>query len=276
MRSSILRGALLAALLVTGCSPAASPTPPPDESFVLRLWTTQAIPPKDAFLIGSTLVIADGVLYVPGAVPAIFPGPLLTPWGQRPIGSNGIAKIVAQAQEAGLLGPLSDFTGESAPGAPTGHILIGPASRPSELIGDPNAVMMCITTPCVPPPGTPNAFAGFWQWVQSAPYDVLADDLGPETLEPPTRIALLVGEPPSDPTMPGGRVDWPLGTWAETGAPFGGDATSRCVTLEGDQLAAVLPALQQANQLSVFVDGAGQERGLTARVLLPPDEDPCA
>ena len=50
----------------------------------------------------SVLISGDGRVFVPGAVPAIFPGPLLPAVGVRSISEDGIQRVLAAARDAGL------------------------------------------------------------------------------------------------------------------------------------------------------------------------------
>ncbi|CAB4598716.1 unannotated protein [freshwater metagenome] len=55
------------------------------------------------------MVSGDGRAFVPGAVTAIFPGPLLQPMGVRTITPAGIERLLARAQELGLLAPAPSY-----------------------------------------------------------------------------------------------------------------------------------------------------------------------
>ena len=57
----------------------------------------------------SLVVSGDGRAFVPGAVPAIYPGPLLMPMGVRTISEAGIQQVLAEASTAGLLATPPDY-----------------------------------------------------------------------------------------------------------------------------------------------------------------------
>ncbi len=57
------------------------------------------------------LVSGDGRVFAPGAVPAIFPGPLLPSVMVRSITEDGIQALLGAAQRAGLLAAPPDYTG---------------------------------------------------------------------------------------------------------------------------------------------------------------------
>ncbi|HET7726431.1 MAG TPA: hypothetical protein VFK54_03810 [Candidatus Limnocylindrales bacterium] len=276
MRSVTLVAALAVALAACTGSGDAGPSSPPAAAFELRAWTTQALPPDASFAGGPMLAITDGQAITPGAVPAIYPGPLVTPLIARPITEAGMARIVAEMEAAGLLGERTDFTERMPPGAPLAHILVSLDGASREVTGDPSRVIQCIAPPCVPPPGTPEAFATIW----NALFDLggwLGSAVGTEQPYVARRAAILVTEPTIDPAFAGQVVAWPLdGTFAETGIAFPGVGGARCVIVEGETLEAIRPSLEAANQLTRFRDRTGVERGLIVRWLVPNEPDPCS
>jgi hypothetical protein len=68
------------------------------------------VPIEYAFVNTPTLVVSgDGRAFVPGAVTAIFPGPLLQPMAVRTVTPVGIERLLARAQELGLLAPAPSY-----------------------------------------------------------------------------------------------------------------------------------------------------------------------
>jgi hypothetical protein len=252
-------------------SPSASPAP---EQVIIRAWTTQALPPPAQFTTGASVAIADGKVIVPGAMILIYPGPLLPPLVERPISQIGISRILEAAQAAGLLQGPEDLTGGIPPGGITGHILFVLGGQEREVIGDPGKQIMCITTPCVPPAGTPEAFGSYWAQLSNPASLAGESELGPEGPYVPTRVAVLVTDPPADdPGLEPGIAQWPLITpIREFGAQLG---TDRCGLVEGAELPAFLTAAGQANQLTRWTDGTTGDRVLIVRPLLPGEPDPC-
>lgn len=57
----------------------------------------------------SFLLAGDGRAFTPGAVPAIYPGPLLVPMFERSVTQQGIEKVLQLADDAGLLGEIPDY-----------------------------------------------------------------------------------------------------------------------------------------------------------------------
>jgi hypothetical protein len=270
----------LVAGLAAGCGSSAGTSPTgPAGGFAVRAWVTQAIPPVDAFpSAGPSLAINDGLLIVPGPVPAIYPGPLLPNLQQRPISDAGLATIHAAAAAAGLLDGPTDLTGGTLPGGQTAHLLFVIDGVEREVLGNPGKQIVCITTPCEAAPGSPEAFAGFWSRLTDVA-GWLGAELGQETPWEPGRVAVLLTEPRLDATIPPSFIPWPLDEPMDKfGTVFAtpeGTPPVRCGVIEGDELAAALAAFRSANQLTRWTDAAGNEYGAVVRPLFPGEPDPC-
>ncbi|HLO36502.1 MAG TPA: hypothetical protein VK194_10485, partial [Candidatus Deferrimicrobium sp.] len=240
---------------------------------------TQALPPATSFAMLPMVTIAGGV-FIDGrvAVPAIYPGPLLIVPSERTITAGGVATIVAEARTVGLLGDRTDFTGGALlPGAPLGHVEIRADGVLRELLGDPSRLVRCGTgLRCQADPGTPEAFAAFWQRLSTLS-EWIGAELGPEATHRPIALAVLVVQPEAAQGIVPGRADWPLATpILEFGDPFDGLAGVRCGVVAGPDLVLLLPAAAAANQLTRFVDARGTERSLIVRVVLPGDARGCS
>jgi hypothetical protein len=279
--------ALLVAVVLAGCGGSAqSPSPAPSDGhppggFLLRATTTQALPPESRFGWFPTVAITgDRVLVLQGAVPAIYPGPLLAPLFGRLISDAGYGRIVERAMAFGLLTGNGDFTPpDVAPGQALGKIEIVVDGTMRVLVGDPSRVIMCIQAPCDPAPGTPEAFGSFWQALSDLP-SWLGADLGPEAPYVAQAVALLI-EPPvvGDADIPARVSPWPLGgPLADVGRPIGGGQLPRCATIRGDDAQTLLAAFANATQLTNWADAGTDPPSavfLQVRPLLP-GEDACA
>lgn len=271
---------VLAAGLVAACTGSGgSPSPSEPAGFSLRAWVTQALPPIDSFAIsGPSIVVDRGALITQGPVPAIFPGPLMPNLIARPISEAGIEAIVAAARAAGLLDGPTDLTGGGMPGAQVGHLRFVVDGVEREVLGDPNRQIVCVTAPCDPAAGTPEAFGTFWARL-SDPTGWLAGELGRETLYDPERLAVLLTEPRLDATIQPSIAPWPIdGELLKFGTVFAvpqGTPPVRCGVIEGDDVVAALAAFRAANQLTRWTDGTGAERGAIIRPLFPGEADPC-
>ena len=92
--------------LAAACSSGSGSPAPSDDAapYALRATPHQAIPPESQFTwLPYALITADGVVVTQGAVPAIFPGPLLSPLFGAPITESGFNQVVERARTLGLL-----------------------------------------------------------------------------------------------------------------------------------------------------------------------------
>lgn len=255
-------------------------TPTPDAGFYLRTWLSQALPPPQTFGWLPMLTISEGkVIDGNVAVPAIYPGPLLILPFEREITADGQLSVVDEARRLGLLSDATDFTGDGvAPGSQLGHIELVVDGVRRELVGDPGLSVPCdAQNRCVADPATPAAFAAFWQQLSYLD-GWIANELGPTLTYQPERLAVLVQPALPDPDgLQRQVVAWPLDTdFAEFGQPFAANPDMRCATVAGDELEILLPVLNAANQLTVFIDGQDAAGSLVARAVVPGEPSPCA
>jgi hypothetical protein len=253
-----------------------APSPGPDvQGFWLRLTTTQAILPVNLFGRLDPLVITgDGRVVSAGAVPAIFPGPLVTPLVARQLTDAGRAAILKLATDLGLVGRQTDFVGgPPLAGGIMGHIQISIDGKLVELTGLPD--VQCTTSPCNPAPATPEAFSLFWQRMLDLG-SWLGAELGPDSPYTPAAYSVLVGPSP----VPQAGInpviaDWPL---PDQLATMGIDASQgyRCATFTGGAVAVLKEAFDKANQLTGWTQDPqfSASYGLTV-VPLAPGQDAC-
>jgi hypothetical protein len=273
----------LAAVMLAACSgatpsPTPEPSPPSEAKVLLRATQVQALPPRNTFgWLPSIVITLDGRVLSPGAVPAIFPGPLVTPIVERRITPAGWVKIVAAARAAGLLSGASDFTGGMLPpGSGATRLEIVADGRVFELTGDSSRIMVCVTTPCDPQPGTPEAFGRFMTSLSDLG-TWLAGDLGQEGMHLPAGFTIVAGPPPDQQGLDQPPIGWPFPAgFAGFGKPLADASGGRCGTITGDAAGALRAALGAANQLTRWRDPVdGSFHGLEVRPLLPGDGDPC-
>jgi hypothetical protein len=265
-------------------SPTSSPTPAPTtdpgaEGYLLRATEVQALPPESRFGWFPVVAITHRLeLLEAAAVPAIFPGPLVQPFFARVLSQRGYAAIIDEARAMGLLSGRSDFTPpDVAPGARLGRIELVADGQRFDLVGDPTRLVRCAGTRCVPEPGTPEAFAAFWQRIGGL-WSWLESELGPAQPYVAPAFALLVEPPMPTDGMAPRFATWPLPAGLLTaGQPIGTGQLPRCVTVRGGDADAVRPVLGGADQLTRFVESSGAPAGgvsLRVRPLLL-GEDHC-
>lgn len=253
-------------------SPAPTPTASPEHSaaagsaFYLRGYYTQSIPPQYTFSWLPPVTIADGE-YINGnvAVPAIYPGPLMIVPISRSITAVGTDTIAGRADELGLLDGDGDFTdGPAMPGSRLVNIDIVVDYVTHHLVG-PEQAPPCDPAACLP--GTTQAFATFWNQLLTLD-NWLPNELGHSGQYVPERVALMLNQIADPPTMSPrpALVAWPLDN------PL---ADTECLTLEGEDLATMLPVLESATQLTAFYEDTTVAVP-QARVLVPGEPALCA
>ncbi len=283
---SRLVGVLSVMGIVGGCigaattsSPAPQPSGPAVPTYHLRATLFHAIPPLNRFAwLPIVAITGDLEVVVEGPTLAIYPGPLLPNLQARPLTTDGLAGIVSRARELGLLSGAHDFTPPDVIlGAPLGRIELLVDGVLYDLTGDPSRVIVCVTTPCVPAPGTPEAFATFWQALLDMSW--LEQDLGEQVQYVAESFAILVGvDPVDEPALPPQVVTWPLGTRLDAfGTPVGNEPAPRCGTVRGVEAATLGPVLSGANELTRWLDeGAEPDTAIAIQVRpMMPGEDVC-
>ena len=271
---------MLAACGSAGGTPGTSPrvSAEPNAGYALRAVVSQAIPPTARFTwLPSAFISDDGIVVTQGAVPAIFPGPLVAPLFGAQLSDAGYDQLVERARSLGLLDGSGDFSPPNPmPGGQSGTIELLVDGAMHEITGDPNAHIQCITTPCEAAPGTPEAFGSFWLDLGNL-RGLVGDELGADVEYHPEGYALLVGTPPPDDSGIEPEVaEWVLDTpLAELGERIGADPFPTCATVRGEDAATLEAAFAGANQLTMWMDESVSEPvSITVRPLLPGD-DPC-
>ncbi|MCI0583403.1 MAG: hypothetical protein L0227_11060, partial [Chloroflexi bacterium] len=225
------------------------------------------------------VITGDLIAIQGGAIPLIFPGPLVTPLVGTQLTEEAWAKLVSEAEAAGLLSGKADFSdGGLPPGAAAGRLQLVVEGRSFDLTGDPSRVAFCGETLCRAEPGSPEAFATFLSLLGDLP-GWLGAGMGAQGPWTPTAYAVLVGPPPRDDQgLAIAPLAWPFETGAaEFGAPVRGDPDLRCGTVAGAEAAAFAAVIGTATQLTTWRDpDVADPIGLIVRPLLPGDEDPCA
>ena len=154
----------LALLLVAGCAVRPARVRRPPAGFSLRAWVTQAIEPVAAFgMGGSSVAIADGRAILYGPMPAIVHPHRSCRIQRASISQHGIdGDRRGGAGRPACLSGSTDFTAGGMPGSRTARSSSSSTASTARSTGDPDRQIVCVTTPCEAPPGTPEAFGWFW------------------------------------------------------------------------------------------------------------------
>ena len=259
---------------VGGGSGIAHPTGASDA--VLRLGYEGGFMTADAvFSQSPTLVISgDGLVLTPGAVPAIYPGPMVMPYFQRTIDEAGIQSVLAAAKDAGLLASAPDYSlpnGIGIADAPDTVLVVhanGTAFEHRAYALDITAGDASASTPArdalaafVTKVNDLAALTGGGQHLGAEqPYQPAAYRLRATPVDAPVPAATTDSTAPMEPQPT--VTPWP----ADTGVVLA--QASNCVVADAAKVGAVL---QAANQLSWFSEG-GVTYQLAVAMALPGDK----
>jgi hypothetical protein len=114
----------------------------------------------------------------------------------------------------------------------------------------------------------------FWTSLGNLPALVGKDAVSEDKPFVSDEMRVWVSDYQSDPTLKEPAIDWPLSQPLSSFGESSDSFDARCGTVSGDDLAALMPLAEQANQLTPWrSDGA--KYGLVFRPLLP-DESGCS
>lgn len=217
----------------------------------------------------------DGRIVVPGPQIEIYPAPALPSLVEMRVSEAGIQRILGAAGATGLLGPDRhyDAVGIADAGTTTFTLISGGVRHTVSAY----ALGIDAQAPQAGPDGAARQLLAAFRDRLSGGMDWLADTV----VEVQTQYAFRAVRVYSDPAQPGQDpngveptlADWPLAAPLAAGQPAGGGPDTKCTLVEGDGLAALLPVLRSANQLTIWRSG-GSEYQLRLRPLLP-DESGC-
>lgn len=264
--NKLIPSLLALSLLVAACGSGEPGTMPSDydpDDVVLTISEEGGFAPVEMILGRHPRYVlqADGRLYTPGAVPAIYPGPMLMPVFVGEIDDAAMEEIMQAIRDAGLEeidGRTDDTTAADHVADATTTVItyfdgetehtlsvyaLGIALESSELAEDAAAIVDAV--------------------------DRAAANLTDSVEYQPTRVEIRTGESMSlpDPEFRSTKP-WPLQT-APDEMPAG-EYGWRCVVVEGPPATDLLEIFGDANQATVW-DHEGTEYPLIARGLLPGD-----
>jgi len=228
----------------------------------------------------------DGRVIVPGAQPAIYPGPALPAVNVRTLTEAGMQTVLAEIMSTGVFSASAEYRGARS------HVADAPDTIFTLRAAGRTVTILVYALGIVQPDDSQSGMskdelavhasllhlgerlmtleawlpATAWADSSSAPYQ-------------PDAMRLLVRNADDDPPDPSG-IDSPLVAWptADDPASFGGPVTTipnaRCGVVAGAEAATWYQALSTANQLTRFTHG-GHRYAVQARFLLPDEAETC-
>ncbi len=229
------------------------------------------VPPSFRFVsLPQLSLYADGRLIETGAVPAIYPGPLLPPLLVRRLSTDQLRSVLSAAEAAGLSpdAPAISFPPHGIADAPDTVIEVwspgGTRTTSFGAFGMEQAGMDAAET------AARAAAAAFIADLQAS----TASSEGPY-LPSAARLIVRPYESP-DPSIVSEPVEWPLATPLSAAPPLieGSPAEGGCLVVTGSDLEAVWPLLEKANSATPWLSG-GARYALSVRPLLPHEAATC-
>lgn len=273
---------MLLAVLLAACGRSdgtPDPSAPDPNSAILRVDVRGGLVGPD-FPFGqlpSFLLLGDGRVLQPGAIEAIFPGPLLAPLEQRRLSGDGVRRILAEVAATGLFDTSREFRGLPVADAPDTIF--------SLRIGDRLTVLTINGLGLGDDPGLTAEEARARQ-AMSTLNSQLMDldrwlppsawaDRAPQPYDPDA-YRLLVRETDANEREPTG-IGFNLAAWPGQTGPAGGAAEpdgGRCLVVSGDEADRWTAAFAKANQLTRWTDH-GRRYIVVPRPLLPDEPREC-
>jgi len=278
---------VLAACSVAGGSPSAEPSgaatpggiayPTGADDLVIRLRYVGGFAPPSAHVLDIPVIsiYGDGTVIVPGAIPAIYPGPALPNLQRATITPAGMRILLEAARDAGLLGPdahydmggimdasSSEFTVNADGSIHTisAYALFESGGREPQNPGADPAVVEA------------RAKLLLFQNQLTNLEALLGPEIGDATPYVAESLQLLVsdGAPVDEQALGQNPIEWPL---SEPLATFGEPMPAlimgeRCGVVSGTDADTLLPLFGQANTLTPWTDD-GAAFGIAVRPLLP-------
>jgi len=214
----------------------------------------------------SVVLYADGRLIMQGPQIEIYPGPALPNLQVTHLTQAGVQQVLAWAEEAGLHGADRQLGEIGFDSGSTVVTVVSADGTHHTSVADMSAS---------------NAEVGAVRQFQDIMLNLrvwLADDIVGED-QPYAFDRLRVISSEADPATVidpelSSTVSWPLDTpLSDLGTLISDPANYRCAAIEGDDLATLMPLLQQANELTLWESDETLYQ-LRLRPLLP-DEEPC-
>ena len=246
---------------------------------VLRIDTSGGFVPVEWSLknVPGVSIYGDGRMIVTGPVIEIYPGPALPNLQVTRLTEDGLQAILAAAEDAGLLDGDASYDYPCVTDLPTTTFTVNANGTTTTTSAYALGFEEGTTGGCSGMQVDTEARAALndfsmkmgdiRSWLPAGSYSE-------EEAYTPTEMRVYVGQERHDPELQQQPIAWPLETpLSDFGEPDRNLSDLRCAAISGEDLAAVLPLAEQANELSPWTSD-GERYGLTFRPLLP-DEHGC-
>lgn len=213
----------------------------------------------------------DGRIFLPGAVDAILPEPLLQVLSVRDVGPAGAKTIAEALAKAGLDKPGGGDPGVAADtGTTVFTVVVDGQTVTTRFAGMGGG-------PGKPGGGNPASVAAADLLARlTDPTETWGAASAPEAIYSPTgfRIFVAPGGPAADPVASQSPMTWPLatalGAFGTLAVPDRGVPGLRTGVVSGSDAVALAPFLERASRLTPITSG-GQTYSLYVRPLLPDE-----
>jgi hypothetical protein len=268
----------LTAIVAAACAapagainPSASPNAAIDpDSVVIRVdWEGGFVPPGvNLSRLPLVLVTADGRVITQGPQDAMYPGPLLPNLQVRTLTPEALADLLERAADDGLLVDAEYAGGPIADAATTVlRITVDGVTYTQSAYALYESLDASGMEQPADAPGAEGraAMRSFLDALSGLPDDAYTGASLPYVAD---GMRVYSSEFVPDPAADWQPVQWPLEDLATAGESAGEGLGIRCQVVTGDDLASVLPLLEDANGATPFRSG-GADYTLIVRPLLP-------
>jgi hypothetical protein len=266
--------AIVAAACVGTAGAAPSGQPVKSDQVVFRVtWEGGFVTPE--MLLGRlpvVVVYADGRVITQGAQILIYPGPLMPNLVEHTLSQDALARLLDVAREKDLLKTIH-YEYPLIADAPDTVLEINVDGKSYRVSAYALAEAIDLEAGTDLDPAEVAGRAALREFIDALtgiPAEDFIDEEHPFEIE---RLRLYAGKAVIVPNseLPGEQpaIDWPLEDLATAGTPVENSPLEiRCLVVESDHLATILPILQDANSLQTF-RSEGELYSLTVRPLLP-------
>lgn len=250
---------------VTVAGKGRGPERPVGGDVVVQVVHSGGFVPVEAALgtVPTVTVLGDGTVITPAPVPAIYPGPAITPLQARTISATEVDGLVEKAHSLGLLSGTLEFGQPPVADAADTTVTIVAGGRTHRHtayaldIGDIRGEQGRTSGVGETEAKNRRALSAFIGELTSA------SGAGDRPWTPPAvAVYVLGGYQAADPALAQPPQPWPL-----AGAPQT-EGNRPCTLIEGNDVPALLQALLKANALTPWVIG-GTQRAVAFRPVVP-------